>query len=128
MFLSLRKRTPVAELVAGEERIVEGKVVCQRELTVPGTKIKCAWYYLLSEAWQHGPRGRGRKMWVPKNVQVSSEGFFLEDESGRVWVDAGADGAEVSGGTEESDVVGKKGRQRYLARVIRGVPSQEIRW
>lgn len=127
MFLSLRKRTPIADLAEGEERVIEGAVVAKRELTVPGTKLKCVWYYLLSEALEVGPRGRGRKMWVPKNLQVNSEGFFVEDESGRVWIDAGNEGAEVSGGVEESGPLGKKGRQRYLARLIRAGDVVRVR-
>jgi len=119
MFLSLKKRTPIADLAEGEERVIEGKVAAKRDLTVPGTKLKCVWYYVLSESFEVGARGRGRRMWVPKNLQVKSDGFFIEDESGSVWVDAGCEGAEVSGGYEESGPIGKKGRQRYLARVIR---------
>lgn len=127
MFLSLKKRTKIAELAEGEERVVEGIANARKELTVPGTKIKCVWYYLLSEAFEHGPRGRGRRMWVPKNLQVSSDGFFVEDDTGQVWIDAGAKGAEVSGGVEESGMIGKKGRQRYLARVIRAGDRIRVR-
>jgi len=119
MFLSLRKRTPIADLVEGEERVAEGVVVAERELNLPNTKLKCVWYYQLLESLEVGARGRGRKMWVPKNLQVNSNGFYLEDESGRVWIDAGNEGAEVTGGVEEAGPIGKKGRQRFLARMIR---------
>jgi hypothetical protein len=119
MFLSLRKRTRIAELVEGDERVIEGKVVAERELTLPNTKHKCVWYYQLLESLEVGPRGRGRRMWVPKNLQVNSDGFYVEDETGRAWIDAGNEGAEVSGGVEEAGPIGKKGRQRFLARMIR---------
>ena len=119
MFLSLRKRTPIAELAEGDERVVEGTVVAERELTLPNSKLKCVWYYQLSESLEVGARGRGRRMWVPKNLQVKSEGFYIEDETGRVWIDAGHEGAEVTGGVEEAGQIGKKGRQRWLARLIR---------
>jgi hypothetical protein len=119
MFLSLRKRTSIAELNEGDERVVEGVVVAERELTLPNTKLKCVWYYQLLEALEVGARGRGRRMWVPKNLQIKSEGFYVEDDSGRVWIDAGHEGAEVTGGVEEAGQIGKKGRQRYIARLIR---------
>jgi hypothetical protein len=127
LFLSLRRATRVADLQEGEERIVEGRVVGRRELTVPGTQLKCVWFYQLSESFEVGARGRGRKMWVPKNVQQKSEGFFIDDGTGRVWVAANEDGTEVSGGVEEAGMLGKKGKARYIARMIRGGDVVRVR-
>jgi len=88
LFLGLRRATKIADLAEGEERIVDGRVVGRRELTVPGTKLKCVWFYQLSESFEVGARGRGRKMWVPKNAQQKSEGFFVDDGTGQVWIAA----------------------------------------
>ena len=119
MFLKLKRRTDVGNLAQGDDRVVEGKVVAAREMTVPGTSTKCVFYFHLTEAWQHGPRGRGRKMWVPQNVRQKCEGFYLEDGTGRVWIAGDGETMDVQGGAEESGPIGKKGKGRYLARMIR---------
>ena len=127
MFLGLRRATKIADLAEGEERIVDGRVVGRRELTVPGTKLKCVWFYQLSESFEVGARGRGRKMWVPKNAQQKSEGFFVDDGTGQVWIAANEEGTEVSGGVEEAGMLGKKGKSRYIARMIRGGDTVRVR-
>ncbi len=118
MFSLFRKKTPTSELQVGAEVVVEGEVVAQNELSLSGTGTKCVYYEKLNESFEVGARGRGRKMWVPKNLERRCAGFYLDDGSGRVWVRNDTDGVEVVGGKQESGVVGKKGRTRFTAQLV----------
>jgi hypothetical protein len=115
----LKRKTKVEKLKQGEERVVEGRVIARRELGVPGTQIKCVYYFQHVDKWDRGDRGRGRKAWYPVNAEEKAEGFFLDDGSGRVWVAADDPRIAVSGGAEEMGPLGKKGKQRFIARLIR---------
>ena len=86
---------------------------------VPGTQIKCVYYYQHVDTWERGARGRGRKMWIPVNAAQKAEGFFLDDGTGRVWVAADDPRLAVTGGAEEMGPLGKKGKQRFIARLVR---------
>ncbi len=127
MFLRFKKRTDVTKLTEGEEAVVEGVVEARREMTVPGTQTKCVLYYLLAEAWQYGPRGRGRKMWVPSNQQLKTEGFFVNDGTGVVWVASAQEGIDLRGGTEKTGPIGKKGKARYLCRIVEAGDTVRVR-
>ncbi len=119
MFSLFRKKSRICDLEVGAEVTVEGRVSVPEPITVPGGGIRCACFFVLNEAWQHGARGRGRKMWVPVGAQVKCGGFFLDDGTGRVWI-AACEGAELDlvGGAEQSGELGKKGKGRYLARLV----------
>ena len=127
MFLWLRRRSRVEALQAGAQSVVEGRVVARRELGVPGTQHKCVYYHQHVDAWDRGARGRGRKMWIPVSAEEKAEGFFLDDGTGRVWVAADDPRLEVAGGAEEFGALGKKGKQRYIARLIRGGDVVRVR-
>jgi hypothetical protein len=119
MFLWLQRSTKVEALREGEERVVEGRVVPRHEIGVPGTQLKCVYYFQHVDKWDRGDRGRGRKAWYPVNAEEKAEGFFLDDGTGRVWVAADDPRRAVTGGAEESGPLGKKGKQRFIARLIR---------
>jgi len=119
MFLWLKRKTKIEALREGDERIVEGRVVPKREIGVPGTQLKCVYYYQHVDKWDRGARGKGRKMWIPVNAEQKAEGFFIDDGTGRVWVAADDPRIDVSGGAEEMGPLGKRGKQRFIARLIR---------
>jgi hypothetical protein len=119
VFLWLKSRTKIEALKEGETRVVEGRVVPGRELGVPGTQLKCVYYHQIVDKWDRGARGRGRKMWIPINAEEKAEGFFLEDATGKCWIAAESTTVDVSGAAEEMGPMGKKGTQRFIARLIR---------
>ncbi|HUT76944.1 MAG TPA: hypothetical protein VM285_04620 [Polyangia bacterium] len=119
MFSLFTKKRKVSDLQLDAEVTVEGRVAAPESVSVPGAGIRCACYFVLNEAWQHGTRGRGRKMWVPTGAHNKCGGFFLDDGTGRVWV-AACEGNELdlAGGTGQVGELGKKGTGRYLARIV----------
>ena len=119
MFLRFKKKTPISRLSEGVEAVVKGQVVGENKLTLSGSQTRCVYYDKISESFEHGPRGRGRRMWVPKNMEMRCSGFFIEDASGRVWVDGNTEGFDVQGGIQESGTLGKGHRKRYMAQMIR---------
>ena len=58
-------------------------------------------------------------MWIPASAVEKAEGFFVDDGAGRVWVAADDPRLAVAGGAEESGPLGKKGKQRFVARLVR---------
>ncbi len=120
MFFGFKKKTRTSELEAGAEAVVEGEVVARSELTISGSGTRCVYYDKMNESFEVGARGKGRKMWVPKNLERRCAGFFVDDGDGVVWVTSDTDGIEVVGGHQEGGTVGKKGRTRYTAQYIQG--------
>ncbi|MBN2340391.1 MAG: hypothetical protein JXX29_24280 [Deltaproteobacteria bacterium] len=127
MFLKFKKSQKISTLTKDEVGIVSGKVVALKEVTIPGTEIHCACFWMMSEAWKTGARGRGRKMWVPGGTKLVSNGFFVEDDSGKVWVCDNADALDIRNGWEDSGLVGKKGTQRFVSRSIKNGDLVKIR-
>ncbi|MCK9461644.1 MAG: hypothetical protein M0R80_18600 [Proteobacteria bacterium] len=127
MFLWLKKRTKIEALREGEERVVEGRVVPAKEIGVPGTQLKCVYYHLLVDKWDRGARGKGRKMWIPISAEERAVGFFLEDGTGRAWVAADDKRLAAAGGAEEAGTYGKKGTQRFIARLVRAGDVVRVR-
>jgi hypothetical protein len=119
VFLWLKGKTKIEALQEGELCVVEGRVVADRELGVPGTQLKCVYYHQIVDKWDRGERGRGRKMWIPIHADEKAEAFTVEDATGRVWIAADAKSLDVSGAAEELGPYGKKGNQRFIARLIR---------
>lgn len=127
MFLWLKRKTKIEALRAGDERIVEGRVVPRRELVVPGTQLRCVYYFQHVDKWDRGDRGRGRKAWYPVAAEEKAEGFLLDDGTGSVWVAADGPGLAVAGGVEEGGPLGKKGQQRFIARLVRAGDVVRVR-
>ena len=132
MFSIFRKKTPVSSLKADKEAIVQGEVVAREEMSLPNSGTKCVFYEKMNESFIQGARGRGRRMWVPQNMEKRFVGFFVRDASGKVWVAADTDAIDVQGGKQESGFLGKGQKKRYFAKliisgdkvVVRGVASE----
>jgi hypothetical protein len=118
MFSIFFKKTPISKLEEGKGALIEGEVVAREELSLSGSGTKCVYYDKMNESFEHGQRGRGRRMWVPTNMEKRSAGFFVKDESGRVWVVGDTDALDVQGGKRESGTIGKGNRKRYLAQMV----------
>ncbi len=127
MFLRLRRKTPITNIEIGVEAVVEGTVIARNELTLRGSETRCVYFDRLTESFEVGPRGRGRKMWVPKNMERKCSGFFVSDGKAQVWVTSNVDGLQVSGGKQEAGMIGKKGRQRYQAQFIQAGDTIRVR-
>jgi hypothetical protein len=107
------------ELQEGARCSVTGVVACDKQITVPGTQHKCAFYWVLTEVWDHGARGRGRKMWIPEKAEQGCAEFWIEDDKGKVLVENKPVETELKGGWSETGLIGKKGKHRYTARLIK---------
>jgi len=118
MFLRFRKKTKISELVEGTLAVVEGKVVAKDLLMAPGSKTKCVHYEVMIETFGTGSRARGRAMWIPEKFDQRFTGFFVEDESGKVWVADDIEELIVDGARQEAGIIGKSGRERYMGRVV----------
>lgn len=123
--LRFARRTPVAEAQSGVV-VVEGRVVADDKLIpVTGSDTRCVFLDVSFENFQTGSRGRGRPMWVPKEAAEQIVGFFVQDDSGRVWVHADRADTEVRGGRRERGTTGKKATSRYVARFV--APGDVVR-
>jgi hypothetical protein len=127
MFMSLRKRTRIDDLADGKLVVVEGRVVARSELNIMGSDEKGVYFDRMNESFEKGQRGAGRRMWVPKNMERKSAGFFIDDGSGSVWIADDVDATVVSGGKQIGGVVGKKGRARFSAQVIQEGNNVRVR-
>jgi len=116
LFARVRK---IADLKADSEVIVQGKLVADKLTTVPGTDIRCAFFWMMTEIWDRITPGRGRKMWIPQESRQGTSGFYLDDGTGRVWISAEPLKTELRGGWSDGGPVGKKGTARYLARTLK---------
>ncbi len=119
MFMALKSPKKIGSLSKGSVHIVQGKVVAEKEVVIPGTSISCAAYWMMTEAWKRPARGKGRKMWIPVDVKQSNPGFFVEDSTGRVWIEHNDDALDIRKGREEGGRLGKKETSRFIARTIK---------
>lgn len=119
MFLSWRKAQRIGSLAPGKDAIVEGSAAASKgDIAAPGSGTRCVILESLGESFEIGPRGRGRRMWVPKSLDKRSAGFFVDDGTGKVWIPSDTEGVELIKGRQEVAVAGKKGYQRYLTSMI----------
>jgi hypothetical protein len=119
MFLRFRKRTRIADLAEDRVVVIEGEVSGKKELALPHAGTPCVYFEMITEAYRVAARGRGRPLWLPDGFDRKCSGFFLEDGTGRVWVRAEAEAIDLTGGTRTSDTVGRKGKRRYTAAMLR---------
>jgi len=127
MFLKFQRSTKISSLSTGSVQVISGKVIAPKEVLIPGTDIRCACYWMLTEAWKQPARQKGRKMWMPEGTQQGSNGFFVEDDSGKVWVADDASVFDLRNGWENSGRIGKKGTHRFLSRSIKSGDVIKIR-
>jgi hypothetical protein len=119
MFLRFKRSTPIGDLKPGGEAIVEGRVKARATLSLPGSGTTCVYYDQLVESFGRGARGGGRPFWMPQSAEQKLAGFFVEDSSGKVWVDADAQAVKLGGAPTEAGAYGAKGKKRYTARLLR---------
>ncbi len=119
MFLRFRKRTPIKDLRENALVVVEGKVVAKGYLSAPGSRTRCVYHETMIERFGTGSRARGRAMWLPERFDRNQTGFFVEDKTGKVWVDDEVEDAYLTGGLDEMGPIGNTGRSRFAGRVVR---------
>ena len=119
MFFRLKKANKISSLTAEAVQVTTGKVVAPATLNIPGTTISCVCYWQMTEVWKQSDRKKGRKMWMPQSARQGCKGFFVEDDSGKIWVPDNGDVLDIRNGWEEGGLMGKKGTQRFVARSIK---------
>lgn len=127
MFFRFQKSKKISVLTSDFVHVISGKVITPKELKIPGTDVKCACYWMMTEAWKQPERKKGRKMWMPIGARQGSNGFFVEDNTGKIWVDGDANVLEIRNGWEDSGIVGKKGTRRFVSRSIQSGDVVKIR-
>lgn len=115
----------MGEVVEGGTAIVEGRVVAKSELAVPEGGQRCVWYDALVESFSSGSRG-GRLLWMPERAEARCAGFYLEDETGRLWVPEDARPFDVSGARRVAGPVGREGTKRYVAHYLQAGDTLRI--
>lgn len=131
LFLRFRKTTPVSALAVGQAAIVEGKAVSDASIKVPGTDHDAVYHETVTEEFKAGIR-QGRAMWTPVAGDEELTPFWLEDASGRVFVNPlgrsprapSEPAVKVSGGRSERGE-GKRRGSRYITRYI--APGDVVR-
>jgi hypothetical protein len=117
MFLRFKRSTRIGALKAGAEAVIEGTIKAKALLNLPGPGTQCVFYDQLVESFGRGERGGGRPFWQPVSAEQKLAGFFVEDDSGKVWVEVDATKIDLSGAPAESGQFGK-GKKRYMARLL----------
>jgi len=123
LFLRWAKTTPVPSLAVGQTVVVEGKVLAEATVKVPGTDHDAVYHETVTEEWKKGIR-QGRAMWTPMAGDEELTPFWLEDAGGRVWVKPGEQAVRVKGGRDERGE-GKRQGTRYVTRYI--APGDVVR-
>ena len=119
MFLRFKRCTRIGELKAGADAVVEGTVKARESLNLPGPGTKCVYYDQLVETYGRGARGGGRPFWQPQSAEQKLVGFYVEDATGRVWVDVAAAAVALSGAPTETGQFGAKAKKRFTARLLK---------
>ena len=125
VFLRFARRTPIAKLGAGQTAVIEGRVVADKTLSVPGSDTRPIYFDMVVETYTTGSRGRGRPMWIPSKAEEQVVPFVIEDESGRAWIAAELPATHMKGGWRQTATTGKKGTSRFVARFI--APGDVVR-
>src|SRR5512134_4073750 len=113
MWLRFARRTLTTAASSGIV-VVEGKVKeAPKTLTIPGAQVRPVFYDMVFESYRAVPGGRGRFAWMVDRADVQIVPFVLEDEAGRIWIDAERDHVVVKGGWTEQGSIGKKAVGRY---------------
>jgi hypothetical protein len=116
MWLRFARKTTTAAAESGSV-VLEGRVVADKALSIPGSQTRPVFYDMLLESFR-ALDGRGRPGWNVDRVDVQIVSFVLEDEAGRIWINVDRDQVVVKGGWNERGVAGRGGAARYSARLI----------
>jgi hypothetical protein len=127
MFFNFIPSKKISDVAAGSKAVIKGRVVIDKEVALPGTHISCAAFWMLKEEWKRPLRGKGRKMWTPVDVTQGCPGFYIEDESGKIWVEHNDNALDLRTGRDEMGQLGKKETSRFTARVIKNGDVVKIR-
>lgn len=123
MWLRFARKTTTAAAEAGIV-VLEGKVVAEKALSIPGSQTRPIFYDMILESFRAAD-GRGRAGWNVDRVDLQVTSFLLEDEAGRFWIHVDRDQVVVKGGWNERGVAGRSGLARYSARLI--APGDTVR-
>ena len=124
MWLRFARRTRTAAVTEGIV-VVEGKVIAERTLSIPGSTSRPVFYDMVLESFSAVPGGRGRAGWNADRSVTQIAPFLLEDEAGRIWIEADRDQSVVKGGRIELGTTGRAATGRYNARLI--MPGDVVR-
>jgi hypothetical protein len=119
MFFRFQKPKKITTLTADSVQTTAGRVMAPSTVNIPGTDIPCACYWQLTEAWKQPARKKGRKMWIPQSARQGCKGFYVEDDTGKIWVPDNGEVLDIRNGWQDAGLMGKKGTQRFVARSIR---------
>src|SRR6266545_506518 len=118
MWLRFARRTVTTSARSGNV-VVEGKVKeALKTLSIPGSQVRPVFYDMVFESYRAVPGGRGRFAWMVDRADLQIVPFVLEDEGGRIWIDAERDHVVVKGGWIERGAIGKAAVGRYQTRLI----------
>jgi len=115
-FLRFARTTSVPSLAVGQRVVVEGKVVAESRIKVPGTDFDAVYHETLTEEFKAGVR-QGRAFWQVASQDEELEPFWVEDSGGRVYVRPEPGRVLVRGGRSDRGP-GKRNGTRYVARWI----------
>lgn len=87
--------TPISDLAADTQVVVEGRIVACDQVMVAGDGSRCVYLDLMRETWRKGVLGRGRPAWWLESWERTATGFQLEDASGNAWIDVDVDRLDV---------------------------------
>jgi hypothetical protein len=116
MWLRFARKTTTVAARSGIV-VLEGKVVADKVLSIPGSQTRPVYYDMILESFRTPEGGRGPG-WNVDRVDVQIASFILEDEAGRIWISVDRDQVVVKGGWNEHGMAGRSGRARYSARLI----------
>jgi len=114
MWLRFARKTTTAAAESGTV-VLEGKVVADKALSIPGSQTRPVFYDITVESFRSAG---GRAGWNVDRVDVQIASFILEDAAGRIWISVDRDQVAVKGGWSETGMAGRSGRARYSARLI----------
>ncbi|HEY3351720.1 MAG TPA: hypothetical protein VGQ83_00605 [Polyangia bacterium] len=124
MWLRFARRTSTTDAATGIV-VVEGRVVADRTLSIPGSRSRPVYHDTSFESYRTVAGGRGRAAWVVDRKDEQVVPFVLEDDAGRILVSAEREQVVVKGGRREIGSTGRNATGRFLSRMI--LPGDVVR-
>ncbi len=127
MFLSLRRKTRISDLKPGKVVVIEGEILSNNELSLPGTGTRCVYFDMVTEVYKKGPRGKGRPLWLPLKADRRCAGFMVGEGNEEVWICDDVQAIIVNNGVHEAGQPPKKEFRRYSACMLQKGNRVKIR-